>query len=51
MSATAQKLPPLMHFPLAKHLATTQGRSIRRAGWTGKPGAHELAWILYTVGL
>ncbi|MBU6303648.1 MAG: hypothetical protein KGS60_19045 [Verrucomicrobia bacterium] len=51
MSATAQKLPPLMHFPLAKHLATTQGRSIRRVGWTGKPGAHELAWIRYTGGL
>jgi hypothetical protein len=51
MSAPAQKLPPLMHFPLAKHLATTQDRSIRRVGWTGKPGAHELAWIRYTGGL
>jgi len=40
-----------MHFPLAKHLATAQGRSIRRVGWTGKPGAHELAWIRYTGGL
>jgi hypothetical protein len=47
----AQKLPTLMHFPLAKHLATTEGLSIRRLGWTGKPGAHELAWICYRGGL
>lgn len=51
MSALAQKLPPLMHFPLAKHLATTQGRSIRRVGWTGEPGAYEPTWIRYTGGL
>jgi len=50
-ASTSQKLPPLMHFPLAKHLATIQGRSIRRVGWTGKPGAHELAWICYRGGL
>jgi hypothetical protein len=27
--------PPLMHFPLAKHLATTRGLSIRRFAWNG----------------
>jgi hypothetical protein len=51
MPEAAVQLPPLMHFPLAKFLATSRGLSIRRFAWSGAPGAHELAWLRYEGGL